>query len=242
MPLDDPALVVALRKRAQRQAQLLDGVETTDPGQILFQHANKPLGAAVALGFARECRRALDAEEADFGLEVVADILASMIVAEFQARGGDLGEATEALADRLPYRLERFKAIGPLAGVNADALGRAVIHGDEHRGLALTGHDAGQVGAPHHIDPLGGDRAVAAGAPAGACYAAPPLARSPRSPSAAMSQFGLSRRTRAPRGAGHEHGLDVACVGNDGGHRAQLIELGIHVKHSREILKCTGAK
>jgi hypothetical protein len=35
-----------------------------------------------------------------------------------------------------------------------------MIHGDEHRRLALAGHDAGQVGAPPDIDPLGGDRAV----------------------------------------------------------------------------------
>jgi hypothetical protein len=64
------------------------------------------------------------------------------------------------LAHRLPDRLERLEAVGAAAGVNADALGRAVIHGEEHRGLALAGHDAGQVGAPHDIDPLGGDRAV----------------------------------------------------------------------------------
>jgi hypothetical protein len=44
--------------------------------------------------------------------------------------------------------------------MDADALGRTVVDGDEHRGLALTGHHGGQVGAPQEIDPLGGDRAV----------------------------------------------------------------------------------
>src|SRR3954465_3458984 len=47
-----------------------------------------------------------------------------------------------------------------MAGVDADALGRAMINGDEYRRLALAGHDRGQVAAPHHIDPLGGDPAV----------------------------------------------------------------------------------
>src|SRR4051794_473559 len=160
MPLDDPALVIGPLEREQRQTQLLDGVEAADPEQILLQHANKTLGAAVALRFAHKGRRALDAEEAELGLEVVADVLASMIVAELQAGGGALGESAEMLAHRLPYRLERLEAISPLAGMDADALGRAVVDGEEHGGLAFASHDAGQVGAPHRIDPFGGDRAV----------------------------------------------------------------------------------
>jgi hypothetical protein len=44
--------------------------------------------------------------------------------------------------------------------VDADALGRAVVDGDEHRGLAFASRDRGQVGAPHQVDPLGRDRAV----------------------------------------------------------------------------------
>src|SRR3954447_20649896 len=47
-----------------------------------------------------------------------------------------------------------------LAWVRADALGRAVVDGDEHGRLALAGHHRGQVGPPHHVDPLGRDRAV----------------------------------------------------------------------------------
>jgi hypothetical protein len=35
-----------------------------------------------------------------------------------------------------------------------------MIDRDEHRGLALAGHDRRQVGAPHEIDALGGDGAV----------------------------------------------------------------------------------
>src|SRR4051812_18074180 len=121
MPLDEPALVVAPLEREQRQAQLLDGVEAADPEQILLQHANKPLGAAVALRFAHKGRGALDAEEAELGLEVVADVLASMIVAELQAGGGALGESAEMLAHRLPYRLERPQAGTPFAGMDGAA-------------------------------------------------------------------------------------------------------------------------
>lgn len=69
-------------------------------------------------------------------------------------------EGAEALAHALTDRLECLEAIGAAAGVDADALGRAMIDGHEHHGLAFTGHHRGQVGAPHQIDPLGGDRAV----------------------------------------------------------------------------------
>src|SRR4051794_40255475 len=55
---------------------------------------------------------------------------------------------------------ERLEAVGAPAGMDADALGRAVVDGDEHRGPALAGHHRGQVGPPHQADPLGRDRAV----------------------------------------------------------------------------------
>ena len=118
------------------------------------------LGAAVPFRLADEGRRAFDAEETDLGLEVVADVLAAVVVAEPKAGSDALGEAAVALPDGLLDRLESLEAVGAAAGVDADALGRAVIDGDEHGGLALAGHDRGQVGAPHDVHPLGGDRAV----------------------------------------------------------------------------------
>jgi hypothetical protein len=90
----------------------------------------------------------------------VADVLAAVIVAQRQTVGHVLAEGAEALAHPLPDRLERLEAIPAAAGVEADALGRAVIDGDEHRGLALASHHRGQVGAPHKINAVGGDRAV----------------------------------------------------------------------------------
>src|SRR3954471_5314236 len=83
-----------------------------------------------------------------------------MIVAEVKAGGGPLGEGAKMLAHALTNGLERLEAIGASAGVEANALGRAVIDGNEHRRLAFASDDAGQVGAPHEIDPLGGDGAV----------------------------------------------------------------------------------
>ena len=44
--------------------------------------------------------------------------------------------------------------------MDTDAFDRAVIDGNEHRSLALAGHDRRQIAAPHHVDPLGGDPAV----------------------------------------------------------------------------------
>src|SRR4051794_1980766 len=53
--------------------------------------------------------------------------------------GGDaLAEGAEALAHRLPDRLERLEPVGAAAGVDADALGRAVVDRHEHGRLALA--------------------------------------------------------------------------------------------------------
>src|SRR4051794_9932175 len=153
-------MVVGLPEGEECQAQLLDGVEAADPQQVLLQDPDEALGAAVPFRLADEGRRAFDAEEADLGLEVVAEVLTTVVVAEPKAGSDALGEAAMALADGLLDRLEGLEAIGAAAGMKADALGRAVIDGDEHCSLALAGHDRGQIGAPHDIHPLGDDRAV----------------------------------------------------------------------------------
>src|SRR4051812_28689886 len=104
---------------------------------------------------------------------MVTDILAAVVMAKLEADGDILGERAKALAHRLLDRLERLEAIAAAAGMNANALGRAVIDSDDcsvtvsaarvsslQGCLAFAGHHRGQVGAPHHIDPLGGDCAV----------------------------------------------------------------------------------
>src|SRR3954451_930575 len=96
-----------------------------------------------------------------------------MIVAKGKTAGHVLAEGAEALAHALTHGLERLEAIGASAGVEADALGRAMIDGDDcsvtvsaarvsslQGRLAFASDDAGQVGAPHDVDPLGGDPAV----------------------------------------------------------------------------------
>src|SRR3954466_1246987 len=80
--------------------------------------------------------------------------------ADREAAGDLLREAAEVPPHPLAERLERLEPVGTVAGVDADALGRAVVGGDEDRGLTLAGDRGGQVGAPHHVDRLGDDRAV----------------------------------------------------------------------------------
>src|SRR3954454_4823800 len=109
VPLDDPALVVSPPKLLERQPQLLDGLEASHPEQVLLERPDEPLGAAVALGLADEGRRALHAEEADLDLEVVADVLAAVVVAEPQPGGDVPAEGTVAPPDGLPDRLERLE-------------------------------------------------------------------------------------------------------------------------------------
>ena len=71
---DDPGLVVGFLEAVERQAQLLDGLETPDPEQIFLEDADEALGTAITLGLAHEGRRAFETEEGDLILEVVTDI------------------------------------------------------------------------------------------------------------------------------------------------------------------------
>jgi len=139
----------------KRSAQPLPIGRSTRP----IRRAARPAGAGRG-GLADKGRRAPDAEELDLGLKVVADVLASVVVTKGKTAGHVLGKGAEALAHGLPHRLERLEAIGTMAGMNADALRRAVIDGDEHRGLTLARHDRGQVGAPHRVNSVGGDAAI----------------------------------------------------------------------------------
>src|SRR3954452_22320939 len=199
MALDDPGLVVGLPEPLQCQPQFLDRLEAPQPQQVLLERTDEPLGAAVALGLADEGRRALHAEEADLHLEVVADVLAAVIVAEPQSGGDVPAEGTVAPTDGLPDRLEGLEAVRAPAGVDAQALGRAVVDGDEHRRLALAGRHRGHVGPPHGVDPVGRDRAVVglgAMRPAGtlvrrqAVLAAEPPAAASATPQAGEAQPG----------------------------------------------------
>ncbi len=94
-------MVVGLPEGEECQAQLLDGLEAADPQQVLLQDPDEALSAAVPFRLADESGRAFDAGKAALGLEVVADILAAVVVAEPKAGSDALGEAAMALADGL---------------------------------------------------------------------------------------------------------------------------------------------
>src|SRR5436305_13019758 len=58
-------------------------------------------------------------------------------------RADILREPAEVAPHALAERLQGLGAVRVEGGVDADALGRAVIDGDEHRGLALAGDRGG---------------------------------------------------------------------------------------------------
>jgi len=89
-----------------------------------------------------------------------------VVVAQREDAGDPLAAAAEVTADALAHRLERLEAGGAWRGVDADAVGRAVIDGDEDGDLALAGDSRGQVGAPHHVHRLRDDGAVVGARPA----------------------------------------------------------------------------
>jgi hypothetical protein len=62
-----------------------------------------------------------------------------MVVADGQPRGDPPLEAPKLLAHTSAKRLERLEAVAHLRAVDADALRRTVIDGDEDSDLALVG-------------------------------------------------------------------------------------------------------
>ena len=122
-----------------------------------------PSGAATNDGLER------DAEEAQLALEVVAHVLAAVVVAQRKPRGDARPVAAEVFPQPLAQRLQRFEARAGARRVDADALLCAVVDGDEDGSVALAGGEAGsRVGPPHFVGVPGGDRAVVVARPAAA--------------------------------------------------------------------------
>ena len=158
--LDDPALVVTLTKFRQRAAQFLDVLEHPDSQQLLLQRANEAFDAAVAFRLAHERRGRLHAQEGDFGLIVVAHVLAAVVVpvADTCRRAG--AETAAVIAHSLPQRFQRLEVRSFLGRVQAHAFRRAVIHRDEHRhGAVLDRGSHGVVAGPDFVRLRGDDRA-----------------------------------------------------------------------------------
>src|SRR5918998_3572063 len=134
VPGDEPGGVAVGDEVLQSAAQLFDGVEGLHPQEVLLEGADEALRDAVALRLADEGGRALDAEEADLGLEVARQVVGAVVVAQRQAVGCAAVDGAEAAQDALTHRLERLEAVAGAGGMAADALAGAVVDGDEDPG------------------------------------------------------------------------------------------------------------
>jgi hypothetical protein len=66
-----------------------------------------------------------------------------VVVAQGEAAGDIPAERSEVMPDSLADRLERLEAGSAAGSMDADALGGAVVDGDEHRDLPLAGDRGG---------------------------------------------------------------------------------------------------
>src|SRR3954449_2840787 len=119
-------------------SELLNVVEVTDPQQLLFESAKESLDAAISLGLSNESRRGFHSEKAQFFLKIVTHVLAAMVMPELETCSDVVAELTELLTHTLTDWLESFEARSAFDRVDADALGRAVVNGGEHRHLAIS--------------------------------------------------------------------------------------------------------
>src|SRR4051794_38688119 len=104
MTPDQPALVVLPLELPQRLDQLGHRGEAPHPQELLLEGADEPLSSSVALGLAHEARRTGHAEELQLPLEVVAEVVAAVVMADRQATGDLRLERAEVLPDALPQR------------------------------------------------------------------------------------------------------------------------------------------
>jgi len=112
--LNDPLLIVAFAPALQGPIKFAEVMTVMDPQQLLLERAHEPLGDAVALGRSHEAGARFDAEERELVLEVIADVLRAVIMAQPQA-GGDARlesavDGRHALADGLE-RLEARRCL-----------------------------------------------------------------------------------------------------------------------------------
>src|SRR5690606_11733280 len=112
MPLDEPLFVIESSPKLDRMPHLLGVPENPGPEKLLLQSPEESLNAAVPFRRANERRARGDAEEAQLILEVVADVLASVVMANNEASGDLLGVDAEPLTDALPNRLECLETRG----------------------------------------------------------------------------------------------------------------------------------
>ena len=149
--LDRPGLVAGPAELQRREAPLLDGGEGPDPGRVLPQGPDEALGPQPLPSGAR--RTAGDGVAPRPG----------------RARAGRRGACAASRGGGGPRgpgrrpRRRRRRARGCPAGsaraprgVDACALGRAVVEGEDGEPSALGGEGGRPAGAPHGVDPARG--------------------------------------------------------------------------------------
>jgi hypothetical protein len=159
MPLDEPLFIIKPYPVKERLAEVLHRLERAHPQQLLIKSPDKLFRDTIAFLSVDECGTRCDTQESEFGLEVTAHILTTMIMAHLQTRCDAGRDAPELLAHPVTNRLHCLKAGGPLRCMNADPFEGTMIHADEDRDGSVR-HRAGRIGAPHLIRPLRHDVAV----------------------------------------------------------------------------------
>ena len=161
MSLGQPAFVVEDAPFLEGLVEFLDGVEVADSEELFLEGSDEALGDAVAPGFVDEGGAGPDTGKADFLLKMPAHVSGAVVVSEAEAAGGVGSGAAEVAADALADGFEGLEAVGAAGDVEADRLGGAVVHRDEHGDRSVTdGVGGGGVGSPHDIGYLGGDGSV----------------------------------------------------------------------------------
>src|SRR3989442_7088651 len=162
--LDEPCGVVLHDERADDPSRLLKALELVQVDALLLERAHEALGDPVALRFADVRRRDRAPEPLHLVDPGVGDILWAPVAADRQAPRHLFAEASEGMADALANGLQRRPAIAELRRVPADDFVYMVINrAEEPAPAVLFGVEAGRIGAPHHLRPVGDDRPVVGG-------------------------------------------------------------------------------
>jgi hypothetical protein len=134
------------------------GVSVDD---LLLEGAVEAFDDAVGLGLTDEGEAGSEAVKATLPLEVVGEVLAAVVVAEFDA-AGDIGEGgTEDAHQCLGDRFVGGEAVAAFADMVAEQLAVPVLDGGEHpQAVVLAGPHLRPVGRPAHVGRVGADASV----------------------------------------------------------------------------------
>jgi hypothetical protein len=128
---------------------------------LLLEGAVKAFDDAVGFGFADESETGREAVEAALALEVVGEILAAVIVAQFDALGGLGRGGAEDPRNGLGDRLVGGEAVANFADMVPEALGIPVFErGEAPQPAVRGGLDFRTVDGPAHVGRVGDDASV----------------------------------------------------------------------------------